>query len=217
MALPEDSCHAIELPGEAQPGNAGVTSLHYPVPGQHPVHCTNCSSPTEQEFLDLRCARHSLLWNSLVQIYTPQSRWPLHPQDTEIVGLRKTPKSRTHWHGCTDMPICKCPGFMLFPDFSTKISFFWNKMSQMMACARNGSKSTILWSWALWTAFMWSKHCTQPSRTLKSQFTSCVSSQRNSGLWRWRGNKRWAFTNCHQEHKLYSCFVVGYTWLVSIM
>lgn len=125
VALGEDSSHATELPGEAQPGNAEVTCSSYPVPGQHPVHCTNRSSPTKQEFLGLKCAGHPLLWNSFVQIYTPQSRWPLHPQDTETVGLRKKHLNPgTHWHGCTDMPISKCPGFMLFIALSAKISLF---------------------------------------------------------------------------------------------
>lgn len=55
VAMGEDS--SMELPGEAQPGNAEVTCWNYPVPGQHPVPCTNCSSPTKQEFLGLKCAR----------------------------------------------------------------------------------------------------------------------------------------------------------------
>lgn len=94
----------MELPGEAQPGDTEVTCSYYPVPGQHPVHCTSCSSSTKQEFLGLKCARHALIWNSLVWIYTSQSRWPLHPQDTEIVGTQKNTWIQEH----TGMVVLTC-------------------------------------------------------------------------------------------------------------
>lgn len=95
VALGEDSSHATELPGEAQPGNAEVTCLSYPVPGQHscPLHqlfisykagisgFEVCWAPTAMELFcaDLHTSKQVTTsspghWNSWTQKKTPEPR-----------------------------------------------------------------------------------------------------------------------------------------------